>query len=94
MTQLAMIALGVGVAAAWLGMLAYLRMKTPLERLHVVAFVNVVTGGMFVLAAWLADGASGRTLKCTAMWLTMLLVGSLSSHVTGRAINLRSGERR
>lgn len=86
--------LALGVAAAWLGVAAFLRLATPLERLHVVAFVNVATGGPLTLAAIAAEGVTARTLKCVLIWLTTLLFGALLTHVTGRALFIRDGERR
>lgn len=88
------VALALGVAMAWLGALALLRLRTPLERLHAVAFVNVAAGGFVTLAALLADGATPRALKCMAVWLATLLIGACLSHVTGRALHLRGGDRR
>ena len=85
--------LGLAVATALLGALAFLRLG-PLDRVHAVAFVNVVSGGAITLAACLQDGATPRSAKVVVIWLAMLLAGSLSAHVTGRAIHLRSGERR
>lgn len=86
--------LALGVAMAWLGALALLRLRTPLERLHAVAFVNVAAGGFVALAALFADGASSRALKCVAVWLATLLIGAALAHVTGRALHLRGGDRR
>ncbi len=94
MTWLSGVALALGVAAAWLGAIAFVRLRTPLERVHVVTFVNVATGGLMTLAALLADGISGRSLKCIAIWIVTMLIGSLLSHTTGRALHLRDGERR
>ena len=88
------ILLSLGVATAWLGAIAFLRLRTPFERVHVVTFVNVATGGLVTLAALLADGISGRSLKCVAIWIATMLIGSLLSHITGRALHLRDGERR
>ncbi len=87
-------ALVLAVAAAWLSALAFPRLNTRLERLHVVTFVNVAVGGLTVLAACLSDGLSPRSLECMLIWCASLLGGSLLSHVTGRAIHLRSGEKR
>jgi multicomponent Na+:H+ antiporter subunit G len=93
-TTAAHVVLALGIATAWLGALAFVRLKTPLERLHVVTFVNVVTGGAVMVAAFLTEGVTGRTLKCALIWVVTLLVGALLSQVSGRALNLRGGERR
>jgi multicomponent Na+:H+ antiporter subunit G len=85
-------ALSLGVASAWLGALALLRLSS-LSRIHAVAFVNVAAGGAFTLATWLSDGVTSRTGKVLLIWLVLMVSGALSSHVTGRAIHLRGGER-
>lgn len=93
MSLLIAVCLALGVACAWLGALALLRLP-PLARLHAVSFVNVAAGGAFTLATWLSDGATSRTGKALLIWVVMLGTGALSAHVTGRAIHLRGGERR
>ena len=93
MNTVVAVVLALGVAATWLGAAALLRLR-PLARLHAVSFVNVVGGGAITLAAWLSDGATPRTAKILLVWFVLLLAGALSSHVTGRAIHLRTGERR
>ena len=87
------IVLAIGVASAWLGALALLRLPA-LARLHAVSFVNVAAGSAFTLAACLSDGLTSRTGKVLLVWVVLLLTGALSAHVTGRAIFLRGGERR
>ena len=82
-----------GVAATWLGTAAMLRLSA-LARLHAVSFVTVAAGGAVTAAAWCADGPSPRTAKVLLIWIVLLLSGALSSHVTGRAIHARGGERR
>lgn len=94
MTWMSAVALALAVAAAWIGAVAFLRLRAPLERIHAVTFVNVATGGLVTLAALLADGIGGRSLKCVAIWIATMLIGSLLSHATGRALHLRGGERR
>jgi len=86
--------LAAAILAAWLGAIAFGRLATPLERVHAVTFINVVVGGAFVLAAFLSEGVTVRTLKCALIWLVMLPMGALLSHATGRALHLRDGERR
>lgn len=87
------IALAIAVLAAWLATLAFFRLATPFERLHAVTLINV-TSGLIVLAAFLADGLSSRSLKCALIWMATLPVGAITSHVTGRALHFREGERR
>jgi len=82
------------VATVWIAALGFWRLRTPLERLHAVTFVNVAGGGALVLAAVATDGLSPRVVKCVALWLSTLLIGALLGHVTGRALHVRDGERR
>jgi multicomponent Na+:H+ antiporter subunit G len=88
------IVLALGVLPAWLGTIAFFRLRTPFERIHVVTFVNIAATGPIVLAALIGDGLSSRTLKCMFLWLFAVATGGLLAHVTGRAIHLREGERR
>jgi len=86
--------LGVAVCGGWLAAIAFLRLETPIERLHAVTFVNVAVGGMVMLAACLSDGFSPRAIKCVGIWLVAMLGGALLSFRTARALHLRGGERR
>jgi multicomponent Na+:H+ antiporter subunit G len=72
-----------------LAALGCLRLQTPLARLHAITFLNVGGGALLVIAAFITDGVGTRSLKCLAVWLTLMLSGSLLSHVTGRALLLR-----
>lgn len=80
------------IAAAWLGAIAFVRLRTPLERLHVVTFVNVAALGLIVVAAFLTDGVTTRSLKCACVYLFTLGGGALLSHATARALHFRTGE--
>lgn len=86
--------LAAGVLCAWIGTLAFLRLRTHFERLHVITFVNVTTGVAITLAVILADGMSARTLQCIFIWSVIVVVGALLSHATARALHMREGERR
>ena len=92
MTIAAEVAMVAAIAMAWLGAIAYLRLPTPLERLHAVTFINVAALGLLVVAAFLADGVTSRSLKCAFIWLFAVGGGALLSHTTARALHLRSGE--
>jgi multisubunit Na+/H+ antiporter MnhG subunit len=94
LTAVSDILLAVAVSASWLAAIAFLRLRTAFDRLHVVTFINVATGGALALAAAATDGASSRTFKCFAIWIAMVLFGALLTHVSARALHLRSGERR
>ena len=86
--------LAAGVLAAWLGVFAFTRMPTPLQRLHAVSFVNVGAATPILAAALLSDGISSRALKCVFILFLVLLIGALLAHVTGRALHYRGGDRR
>jgi multicomponent Na+:H+ antiporter subunit G len=88
------ILLGLGVLAAWLATFSFLRLRTPFERIHAITFLNIVAGLPIVLAAILTDGATSRSLKCVLILIGVLAIGALLSQVTGRALNVREGERR
>ena len=81
----------IAVAAVWLGATAFVRMKDAISRIHVVGFVNVVSGGALTVATALFDGLSGRSLKVALIWLVTLATSGLLSHVTARALHLRGG---
>lgn len=86
--------LAFAVLIAWLGALAFLRLHTQFERLHVITFVNIAAGAAITLAAGLHDGLSGRMFKCIFIWIVVAGAGALLSHATSRALHLREGERR
>ena len=77
------------VLAAWIGCAGFARLRTPLDRMHCVAFVNATAGLALTVAAFVSDGLSDRALKILLMAATLLLVGSAMSHATGRAIGQR-----
>ena len=84
------IAIEILLAAAtlciWLGCAGYLRLRTTLDRIHCVAFVNATSGTALSAAAFVADGASSRALKIVLITLASLLIGAATAHVTGRAL--------
>ena len=86
--------LAVAVAAVWLAALAFVRLKTALDRLHCATFVNVAAGLAVTLAAVVQDGATSRSWKTAAILVLTLLVGSATSHAIGRALHLRDAEDR
>lgn len=94
MTVLVDCLLAVAIFAAWLSVIAFIRMPTAFQKLHAVTFVNVVSGAPLVTAALLTDGITPRSLKCLFMLLYIVLTGALLAHVTGRALHSRGGERR
>lgn len=88
------VTLGVLVSAAWLSALAFLRMKTPMERLHCSAFVTIVGGVLVFVAVVLQDGASSRAWKTGFLVILAMAVSAATSHALGRALQLRDGEER
>lgn len=86
--------LSLAVAAVWLASLAFLRLKTPMDRLHCASFVTL-TAGAFVLAAVAAqDGLSPRTFKTLFLLVAAACVSAASAHAVGRALQLRDAEER
>lgn len=77
------------VAVAWLGCLGFVRLRTPLDRLHVAAFVNVGAGFFLVLAAFLADGVSVRACKLLLAVVAGMAGNAALSHAVGRAVFVR-----
>ena len=83
------ILLGLGVLAAWLGCAGFARMRSPLDRMHCVAFVNAISGVCVLLAAALTEGPTTRVFKILLIVGIGLLAGAAMSHATGRALLLR-----
>ncbi|WP_457105768.1 monovalent cation/H(+) antiporter subunit G [Methylobacterium sp. P5_C11] len=83
--------LGLTVAATWLAALALWRLPRALDRLHALAFLNVAASGFVTVAAFLADGISGRSLKILLMMVVFLVWAAVLSHVSGRALLMREG---
>lgn len=81
--------LGLLVATVWLGCLGFVRLRTPLDRLHCASFVNVVAGALLVVLAFAADGVSDRALKVLLSVAITLVAGSALSHALGRALLYR-----
>ncbi len=81
--------LGLLVAVTWLGCLGFVRLRTPLDRLHCAAFVNVAAGAVLAAAAFAADGPSVRSWKVLATVLAGVVGGAALSHAAGRALLYR-----
>lgn len=81
--------LTVVVLGAWLACAGFARLRTPLDRMHCVAFANTVSGVALSIAAFVSDGASVRALKVLLIVGLSLLAGAAMSHATGRALLLR-----
>jgi multicomponent Na+:H+ antiporter subunit G len=83
--------LALAVAVTWLAALALWRLPRALDRLHALAFLNVAASALVVVAAFLADGISGRSLKILLMMGVYLAWAAVLSHVSGRAVLMREG---
>ena len=79
------------VLATWLGCAGFARLRTPLDRMHSVAFVNATAWVALTVAAFVSDGFSSRALKILAITIVNLVAGGAMSHATGRAVLLRDG---
>lgn len=55
--------LWVSVLNVWLGIAGFTRLRTTLDRLHCVTFVNAAGGGALFLAVLVHDGFSVRPVK-------------------------------
>ncbi|MGH1572708.1 monovalent cation/H(+) antiporter subunit G [Methylobacterium sp. P31] len=85
------LALALTVAVTWLAALTLWRLPRALDRLHALAFLNVSASAFVVVAAFLADGVSGRSLKILLMMAVYLAWAAVLSHVSGRAALMREG---
>ena len=83
------ILLALAVAAAWLGTIGLLRLRTALARLHCASFVTVAGGLSTTAAVFVADGPSSRAWKSLGLMFVLLVVGSAASHALGRALVTR-----
>lgn len=79
------------VLSAWIGCFGVIRMRSALDRLHAVTFVNAAAGVPLALAGLLADGVSARSVKLAALVVFVLATGAAVSHAAGRALLLRDG---
>ena len=79
------------VAAAWLGALGFLRLRSALDRLHCTTFVLASSGPLLTLAAFLHEGLTPRSLKLAVLVVALLVTGAATTHAVGRALLLRDG---
>jgi multicomponent Na+:H+ antiporter subunit G len=79
-------ALALCVAASWLGCVGFARLRSPLDRIHCVAFVNVTAGTALALAAIATDGITPRTVKIVFLVLVSILAGAATAHATARSL--------
>ena len=94
MTALLVAALALGVLAALIGTIAFHRLATPAERLHAASFVGVASTACFVVAAFITDGLTGRSLKMVLILVVLILSGAVANHAVARALHVRGGNRR
>ena len=77
------------VLIIWLGVAGFGRLRTALDRLHCVTFINAAGGGALFLAALAHDGFSVRVLKFALLLFAALVGGALMAHATGRTLFMR-----
>jgi multicomponent Na+:H+ antiporter subunit G len=83
------ILLALALAAAWLGAIGLLRLRTALARLHCATFVTVAGGVATTAAVFIADGSSSRAWKALGLLFMLLVIGAATSHALGRALVTR-----
>ncbi|HZU91844.1 MAG TPA: monovalent cation/H(+) antiporter subunit G [Stellaceae bacterium] len=79
----------VGVVAGWLGAAGLVRLATPYQRIHCVAFVTVVGGFCFCAAVFVTHPLSPLGWKALLILVTLLCAGAVVGHATGRALFVR-----
>ncbi|HVY13976.1 MAG TPA: monovalent cation/H(+) antiporter subunit G [Rhodopila sp.] len=77
------------VSAVWFAQLGFVRLATPLSRLHVVTAIYVAAGVATMALAVVTDGASVRAVKAMLILACALVGGAATSHAIGRALWLR-----
>jgi multicomponent Na+:H+ antiporter subunit G len=87
------ILLAVAVMTSWLAATGLVRLRTPLDRLHCVTFLNVSAGLAVLIAALVTEGATTRTGKLLLLVLAVLWIGAALANATGRALWLRENGR-
>ena len=92
MTMVEAVLLTLVVLATWLGAAGFARLRTPMDRMHCVTFVNVAAGLPLVVAALLSDGGSTRCGKILLIVVVNLLTGAAMSHAVGRALLVRDAD--
>lgn len=84
------VVLTIAVACVWVGCVGFARFGSAYDRLHCVTFVAVTAGFFVVVAAFVADGISDRTMKISLFFLLTLANGAAVAHATGRAVMRRA----
>ena len=77
------------VTVAWLAAAGFARLRTPLDRLHCVTFVNAGCGLALLVASLVEDGFSNRTGNILLVVVLSLLGGAAGSYAVGRALRVR-----
>ena len=81
--------LGIAVLGGWIAAAAFVRLRSPYDRLHCVTYLNAAVGLPLLIAAFVADGFSDRFWKLLFMVAFTLLSGAAMGHAVGRAMLLR-----
>lgn len=82
--------LAIAVLLAWLAAIALLRLRAPLDRLHLVAFLTTAPGLAVLLAGFIEDGLAIRPFKLLLLLLAQLLIGAVLAHAAGAALVRRT----
>lgn len=80
---------GLIIVVAWVAAAGFVRLRTPLDRLHCVTFVNAGCGLALIAASLAWDGLSNRTGTILLVVALNLLGGAAGSYAVGRALRLR-----
>lgn len=97
MNLAATILVAIGVAAAWLGAAALLRLPADFDRLHCVGFVTATAGSCITAAVVIDKPFAIGSWKAVAAFVLALGIGAVLAHATGRALwrrNAPKGEQR
>lgn len=77
------------VAACWIGCLGMLRMHTPTQALHYLAFPAGIASVLLPFAVCCATGWSNATAKAVLIAIFLTATNSVVAHSTARAFRIR-----
>lgn len=81
--------LGVAVALAIMCSIGLLVMRDAYQRLHFSAPVVTISMLLIVIAVFVEENDSQARIKSVLIFVLMLVMNSIVSHATGRAIRIR-----
>jgi multicomponent Na+:H+ antiporter subunit G len=89
------ILLFLGILIEWIACIGLLRMRTPYDRLHAAAPVNILPPIFVAAAVLVSAGLSQSGIKATLIALALLFTSPVVTHATARAArNRQVGKRR